>query len=366
MKPGSPIRVLIVDDSALVRRMLTAALAPETDISVVGTAANAYIARDRVLELDPDVITLDIEMPGMDGITFLKKLMQFKPIPVIIISSLGQAACQASLDGLRAGAVEILAKPHGPYLLGELGQTLAEKIRAAAVSHVRVPAPANVAERAPEPPASYSVALSAATAYKALANFANCKVVAIGASTGGPGAVAQVLRMLPREVPPILIVQHMPAVFTKHFSERLDRECAITVKEAENGDELIPGRALVAPGNFHMAMKSDAAGDRVWVGDGPPVCFSRPSVDVLFDSVAVAAGKKAIGVLLTGMGADGARSLLAMRKAGAFTIAQDEGTCVVFGMPKEAIRFGAVCSVLPLEKIAGGVMSQLAKGSGRA
>jgi two-component system chemotaxis response regulator CheB len=371
MNTSAKIRVLIVDDSALVRRMLAAALAPERDIEVVGQAANAYIARDKVLELNPDVLTLDIEMPGMDGITFLKKLMAFKPIPVIVISSLGQAAAKASMDALRAGAVEILAKPHGPYSIGELGATLAAKIRIAAVSRVRIIPP----EAAPPPEAALASAsrptlithvVPPLPKTRSHASFPQCRVLAIGASTGGPGALATLLRGFPRDTPPILIVQHMPAVFTRAFAERLDRECLIAVKEAENGDELLPGRALVAPGDFHMTLRATPSGDRVWVGTGPPVCFSRPSVDVLFASIAEAVGKKAIAVLLTGMGADGARGMSAMRNAGAYTFAQNEESCVVFGMPKEAIALGAVDSVLPLEKIAPAVLARLAAPAKRA
>jgi two-component system chemotaxis response regulator CheB len=365
MKSGSPIRVLIVDDSALVRRMLAAALAPEPDIQVVGMAADAYIARDKVLELNPDVLTLDIEMPGMDGITFLKKLMAYKPIPVIVISSLGQVACKASMDALRAGAIEILAKPHGPYSIGELGATLAAKIRIAAVSRVRIIPAESALPSTSAPRAGVASIAPPQPKTRSHASFPQCRLIAIGASTGGPGALATLLRAFPRDTPPILIVQHMPAVFTKAFAERLDRECLIAVKEAEDGDELLPGRALLAAGDFHMTLRATPTGDRVWVGTGPPVCFSRPSVDVLFASVANAIGKKAIAILLTGMGADGARGMLAMRNAGAFTYAQNEESCVVFGMPKEAIALGAVDSVLPLEKIAPAVLARLAAATAK-
>jgi two-component system, chemotaxis family, protein-glutamate methylesterase/glutaminase len=348
MRAGAPIRVLIVDDSALVRKMLVAALAADKQIEVVGTAPDAYIARDKILALKPDVITLDIEMPRMDGITFLKKLMQYNPLPVIVISSLGHAACQASLDALQAGAVEILAKPNGPNSVGELGQTLAAKIRAAAAARF----PAGVLDTAP---ADRSHALTSGTT-----GLDQDRIIAIGASTGGPGAIAEILQRFPREMPPILVVQHMPSVFTRHFADRLDRECSIAVKEAEDGDALLPGHALIAPGNNHMTLKRSEKGYRVWVGDGPPVCFSRPSVDVLFSSVAKIAGERAIGILLTGMGSDGARGLLEMRNHGASTFAQSEETCVVFGMPKEAICIEAVQASLPLDRIAGAVLRQLA------
>ena len=353
MKTDAPIRVLIVDDSALVRKMLVAALAADKQIEVVGTAPDAYIARDKILALNPDVITLDIEMPRMDGITFLKKLMRYKPLPVIVISSLGHSACQASLDALRAGAVEILAKPNGPNSVGELAQTLGAKIRAAAAARLTAPVPGSVANNGIASTARPAALISSA------ASLGKDSMIAIGASTGGPAALAEVLHRLPKEVPPILVVQHMPAVFTRHFAERLDRECHIAVKEAENGDELLPGRALIAPGNYHMMLKRSGTGYRVWVGDGPPVCFSRPSVDVLFSSVAKLAGKHAIGAVLTGMGSDGARGLLEMRNSGASTFAQSEETCVVFGMPKEAIRIGAVQTTLPLDRLAGAVLRQL-------
>jgi two-component system, chemotaxis family, protein-glutamate methylesterase/glutaminase len=349
-----PIRVLIVDDSALVRKMLCTALAGDKQIEVVGTAPDAFIARDKILALNPDVITLDIEMPRMDGITFLKKLMQFRPIPVIVISSLGHAACQASVDALRAGAVEILCKPNGPCSVGELGATLAEKIRTAASARLPIRGlDRKAVDKITFPVSAIKTKLGLGTTYD------RSKIIVIGASTGGPSAIADVLGGLPGDTPPILVVQHMPPVFTTHFASRLNQDCQIEVKEAADGDELIAGRALIAPGNLHMTLRKSHTGFRVQVSDGPQVCFSRPSVDVLFYSVASVAREHAIGVLLTGMGADGARGLVEMRKAGAFTIAQDEDTCVVFGMPREAIRMGAVEKVLPLNQIAGSILSQL-------
>jgi two-component system chemotaxis response regulator CheB len=356
MKPDRPIRVLIVDDSALVRKMLVAALAADKRIEVVGTAPDAYIARDKILALHPDVITLDIEMPRMDGISFLKKLMQHKPLPVIVISSLGRAGCQTSLDALRAGAVEILAKPNGPNSVGELSRTLAEKIHAAAAA--RMPAITQASSRESNDNTPLAIREPAALT-SGTSDIGDKRVIAIGASTGGPMAVSEVLRRLPQNTPPILIVQHMPEVFTKHFAERLDRECHIAVKEAEDGDELRRGRALIARGNSHMMLKRHGSGYRVWVGDGPSVCFSRPSVDVLFSSVAKVAGEHAIGVILTGMGSDGARGMLEMRNCGAFTLAQNEETCVVFGMPKEAIHLGAAKAIVPLDRIAGALLRQL-------
>ncbi len=355
MRPDRPIRVLIVDDSALVRKMLVAALATDKQIEVVGTAPDAYIARDMILALHPDVVTLDIEMPRMDGISFLKKLMQYKPLPVIVISSLGRAGCQTSFDALRAGAVEIFAKPNGPNSIGELNRTLPGKIHAAAAARM----PVITQDSSPRGSDNTPLILREPATLTSDPNNIGGKVIAIGASTGGPIAVAELLRRLPQNTPPILIVQHMPEAFTKLFAERLDRECHIAVKEAEDGDELRRGRALIAPGNRHMMLKQRGSNYRVWVGDGPPVCFSRPSVDVLFSSVAKVAGEHAIGVLLTGMGSDGARGMLEMRNCGAFTMAQSEETCVVFGMPKEAIQLGAAQAVLPLDRIAGAVLRQL-------
>jgi two-component system, chemotaxis family, protein-glutamate methylesterase/glutaminase len=362
VKRSRPIRVLIVDDSALVRKMLSAALEVDTQIEVVGTAPDPYIARDKILELSPDVLTLDIEMPRMDGITFLKKLMQYKPLPVIVISSLGSAACQASLEALRAGAVEILAKPNGPYSVGELGQTLAAKIHTAFSARLPVFVPGHVSlvENSLASTNHYG-----APVWQGSISYRRNSIIAIGASTGGPEAVAQVLQQLPKNVPPILVVQHMPAVFTQHFAQRLDRLCQIEVKEAEDGDELLPGRALVAPGNFHMMLRDSETGRRVRIDDGPPVCYSRPSVDVLFSSVARIAGRDGIGVLLTGMGGDGARGLLQMRDCGGATFAQSEETCVVFGMPREAIQIGAVQATLPLNRIADAILRQLTKAKDR-
>jgi len=343
MFPERKIRVLIVDDSAIVRKILTEALAGQPGLEVVGSAPDPYVARDKIVALKPDVLTLDIEMPRMDGLTFLRKLMHFHPLPTVVISSLTQAGCQASLEALGAGAVEVLAKPGGPYSVGELRNTLAEKIRAAAAARVRKPAateapatPALVAAEAPADPAA---------------------VIAIGASTGGTEAIAYVLERLPKSSPAIVIAQHIPPMFSRAFAERLNKQCAVAVKEAEDGDALRPGLALVAPGDFHMLLRRAASGYSVSVKTGPKVCYQRPSVDVLFSSVAEAAGPAATAALLTGMGADGARGMLAMRQKGARTIAQDEATCVVFGMPREAIALGAAERVAPLSRIPEALMA---------
>jgi two-component system, chemotaxis family, protein-glutamate methylesterase/glutaminase len=333
MSTGSKIRVLIVDDSAIVRKILTEAISAESDLEVVGTAPDPYIARDKILSLKPDVLTLDIEMPRMDGLTFLKKLMHHHPLPVVVISSLGGASCQTSLDALRFGAVEVLAKPGGPYSVGELRTNLANRIRAAAVARLRNP--------------SHSVATHSVPAIAA-GGVRSSSVIAIGASTGGTEALHELLIRMPANSPGILIAQHIPPVFSLAFANRLNQVCGFEVKEAVDGDTVSPGRALVAPGNLHMLLRKGGDGFRVQIKDGPQVCYQRPSVDVMFASVAEAAGSDATGVILTGMGSDGASGLLRMKLAGAHTIAQDEASCIVFGMPKEAIRLGAADRVLPL------------------
>jgi two-component system chemotaxis response regulator CheB len=332
------IRVLIVDDSAIVRKILSDALAGEADMEVVGTAPDPYVARDKILSLSPDVLTLDIEMPRMDGLTFLKKLMQFHPLPTVVISSLAQTSCHAAVQALALGAVEVLPKPGGPYSVGELRNTLAHKIRAAAASRVRRSAPA-ARLSGDVPHTANQAGLPAGT------------VIAIGASTGGTEAIAAVLTKLPASTPGIVIAQHIPPGFSRAFANRLNEICAIDVKEAQDGDTLRAGLALIAPGDFHMLLRRADGGYFVKVKTGPRICYQRPSVDVLFLSVAEAAGREAVGVLLTGMGADGAQGLLAMCRIGARTIAQDEDTCVVFGMPREAIALGAAGQVLPLGMI---------------
>jgi two-component system chemotaxis response regulator CheB len=336
------IRVLIVDDSAIVRRILSEALSGESDIEVVGTAPDPYVARDKILALQPDVLTLDIEMPRMDGLTFLKKLMHFHPMPAIIISSLAQPSCLAALQALEFGAVEVLAKPGGPYSVGELRQSLAQKVRAAAAARISLPEPAGASRVAkPSPPARLAApVLPPGT------------VLAIGASTGGTEAIAAVLTRLPQSCPGIVITQHIPAQFSRAFANRLNGLCAMDVKEAEDGDTLRSGLALVAPGDFHMLLRHSGGRYYVSVKTGPRVCYQRPSVDVLFSSVAEAAGAEAVGVLLTGMGNDGAQGLLRMRQGGARTMAQNEATCVVYGMPREAVALGAAAQVLPLGAIA--------------
>jgi two-component system chemotaxis response regulator CheB len=355
-QPSRKIRVLIVDDSVVVRRILSDTLAAEPDIEVVGTAADPYVARDLILQLNPDVLTLDIEMPRMDGLTFLRKLMRFRPMPVLVISSLAQASCRAAVEALAEGALEALPKPAGPYSVGDLRAVLADKIRAAAgvKTMARALAPASIpvptsapAGRPPNVPA-------------APVRWRDSVVIAIGASTGGTEAIHRVLTEFPENSPGVVITQHMPAGFTKAFSERLNKNCRLEVKEAEDGDEVRPGRALVAPGGLHMMLRRRGSSTHVVVKDGPRVCYQRPSVDVLFSSVAAEAGARALGVILTGMGSDGAAGMLKMHQAGAPTIAQDESSCVVFGMPREAIRMGGADKVLPLDRITAAVFHILA------
>jgi two-component system chemotaxis response regulator CheB len=350
MNAGRRIKVLVVDDSAIVRKILTESLSGEKDIEVVGTAPDPYVARDKIMALAPDVLTLDIEMPRMDGLSFLMRLMRHHPMPVIVISSIAQPSCQAALDALRLGAVEVMAKPGGPYSVGELRLTLANKIRAAALARVQ---PRDSRPPLVKPKLSQ---LKPAAAGRDTPRNAEV-VIAIGASTGGTEAIQQVLMQMPADSPGILIAQHIPPVFSQAFAGRLNEICPMEVKEAANGDPVVAGRALIAPGNLHMVLRKAGDGLRVAVKDGPLVCYQRPSVDVMFASVAEVVQAKAIGVLLTGMGSDGAQGLLRMKRAGAATIAQDEASCVVFGMPREAVRLGAVDRSLPLTVIAPAISS---------
>jgi two-component system chemotaxis response regulator CheB len=336
------IKVLVVDDSAVVRKVFAEELSRERGIEVVGTAPDPYVARDKIVRLKPDVLTLDIEMPRMDGLTFLKKLMQYYPLPVIIVSSLTKKGSKMALEALSLGALEVIAKPSASYSVGDMSVQLADKIRA--VARVQVGVRSGSGEDTNEPALAKPLP-------KALSTTTN-KIIAIGASTGGTEALKTILRSMPPNAPGILVVQHMPAKFTTSFAERLDTLCEMNVKEAEDGDGVINGRVLLAPGNYHMLLKRSGARYFVQVKDGPMVHHQRPSVDVLFKSVADYAGENALGVILTGMGADGAAGLLKMRQGGARTIAQDEQSCVVFGMPKEAIKMGAAEAIIPLHGIA--------------
>ncbi len=335
------IRVLVVDDSALVRRVLSEAIGKEPDMVVVGAAPDPYVARDMILAMKPDVVTLDVEMPRMDGLTFLTKLMRFHPLPVIVISSVGQATCGIAVEALRRGAVEVLAKPSGPNSVGEVSRMLADKIRAAFGAHVR-----NAAVGAVAPVMSAPVC---------------AELIAIGASTGGTQAIEEVLLQMPADSPPVVIVQHIPPVFSAAFASRLNSVCKMEVKEARDGDAVAAGRVLIAPGDFHMIFQEADGVSRVVVRTGPRVHYQRPAVDVLFRSIAAVKPANAGGVLLTGMGSDGAEGLLEMRKVGAWTIAQDEASSVVFGMPKVAIEMGAAQQVLPLSRIAAAALGAFAR-----
>jgi two-component system chemotaxis response regulator CheB len=347
------IRVLIVDDSAVVRQTLSDVLSADPAIEVIGTASDPFVAAERMREQIPDVITLDIEMPRMDGLTFLQKIMHQHPVPVVICSSLAEAGAQSTLKALEYGAVDIIAKPRlgTKRFLEESCILLCNAVKAAASARVRVTAPT----RTVEPKLTADAILSRATTGAMLETTE--KVVVIGASTGGTEALRSLLEVLPPDAPGIVIVQHMPEVFTRAFANRLDSLCQISVKEAETNDTVLRGRALIAPGNHHVLLKRSGARYYVDIKDGPLVCRHRPSVDVLFRSAARYAGRNAVAVILTGMGDDGASGMLEMKQAGAVTIAQDEATCVVFGMPNEAIKRGAVHKVLPLPAIAGSVLT---------
>jgi two-component system chemotaxis response regulator CheB len=336
------IKVLIVDDSALVRKIFSQELAKDPAIEVVGTAPEPYIARDKIVYLKPDVVILDIEMPKMDGLTFLERLMEYYPMPVIIVSSLAKGSCDVALRALELGAVDVMAKPGSSYSVQDLSEQLIEKIKAASqmkrFKQIKRPEVETTVTRTSNPPS------------QALIKSTN-KIIAIGASTGGTEAIKEVLTHLPVDMPPIIIVQHMPPIFTKSFADRLNSLCKLEVREAVDQEVLCPGKVLIAPGNYHMVLKRSGAQYYVEVKDGPLVFHQRPSVEVLFQSVATYAGSNAIGVILTGMGADGAKGLLEMRKVGAFTIAQDEASCIVFGMPREAIVMGAAMQIASIENI---------------
>jgi two-component system chemotaxis response regulator CheB len=344
------IRVLVVDDSAVVRKVICDELSRYKDIEIVGTAVDPYGARDKILQLKPDVVTLDLEMPRMDGLSFLARLMKHHPLPVVVLSSLTPRHSELALKALELGAVEVLCKPGGSYATRDISQPLAHAIRSAAVARVSAAA-APAAARASS---AVSRSLLVETTHK---------LIAIGASTGGTRAIETLLREFPAAVPGIVIVQHMPEHFTTQFARRLNEVCAVEVREARDHDPVLPGTALIAPGNRHMLLARSGGTYLVRIKDGPRVHYQRPSVDVLFHSVAEVAGRNAVGAILTGMGADGAKGLLAMRAAGAHTLAQDEASCVVFGMPKEAIKLGAAAEVVPLAAMAEALLQALADPS---
>lgn len=347
-------KVLIVDDSAVMRQLLTEVLTRDQTLEVVGAASDPFIAREKILRLEPDVLTLDVEMPRMDGLTFLEKLMRGHPMPVVMISSLTERGCDTTFRALELGAVDFVTKPKLDVASGtvELAAEIVEKVKSAAKARISKRAKSRPPVQ-PLTPISSGQALIRSTQ----------KVVAVGASTGGTEALREFLEPLPADSPGIVIVQHMPEKFTRSFAERLDGLCRIRVKEAEDGDRILPGHVLIAPGNYHMEVFRNGAEYRVRTFSGEPVNRHRPSVDVLFNSCARHLGTNAVGVILTGMGADGARGLLEMHKAGAHTIAQDEASCVVFGMPREAIALGAADEVAPLSKIPAAVLSEVSRVS---
>lgn len=330
------IRVMAVDDSALIRNMLTAIINQQPDMEMVATAPDPLIARELIKKLNPDVLTLDIDMPRMDGLEFLNRLMRLRPMPVVMISSMTTQGSSSTLAAMEHGALDFVAKPDN-HMSGDLmawGVEVVEKIRVASRAsikeHISRPAPRPVMQGVPAP-------LSG--------------IIAIGASTGGTEALRRVLMPLPKCCPGIVIAQHMPAGFTRSFAQRLDSLCRIRVREAEDGEPVMPGVALIAPGDWHLEIVSKGKGYVTRLSDAPTVNRHRPSVDVLFDSVAQQAGSHASAAILTGMGSDGAQGLLALRQAGAYTIAQSEASCVVFGMPREAIALGGACETADLEDI---------------
>jgi two-component system chemotaxis response regulator CheB len=339
------IRLLIVDDSPTVQSVLKGVFSKIPDIKVIGVAADAFEARDLIVEKHPDVVTLDVEMPRIDGITFLKRLMSFRPVPVVMISSYTRENSLRTLEALEAGAVDFVAKPVDDIAAGleALKDEIAAKVRIAARANVKPQVPLGKLQQQVPPPMIRS----------------SNKIVAIGASTGGTHAIHKILRAMPSNINGIVIVQHMPGRFTRSFAQQLDSMLPMDVKEAEDGDRLGRNKVIIAPGGWHLEVAKDPNGYFVRLHDGRPVKRQRPSVDVLFHSVAAAASRNAVGVILTGMGDDGAEGLWVMKRAGAFTVAQDEATCVIFGMPAAAIRRGAVDKVAPLESIPGVIISAL-------
>jgi len=331
------IKVLVVDDSAIVRKIFQRELGKDPSITVVGTAPDPYVARDKIISLKPDVVTLDLEMPRMDGVTFLRKIMKYNPLPVIIISSLSDKSSNIAMEAMECGAVDVLRKPGTSYTVGDMAIELVDKVKAA--SKVNIKHKALVSKLVKGNREVLSI------------NITTHQILAIGASTGGTVALDSLLSKMPYNSPGTIITQHMPKYFTKSFAMRLNAQSKMTVKEACDGDTVSMGTALIAPGDKHMLLRRSGARYYVNIKDGPFVNRHRPSVDVMFKSVSQVAGKNAVGVILTGMGGDGAKGMFEMKKRGAINIAQDEKSCVVFGMPKVAIETGAVDKIVSLEKI---------------
>ena len=368
------IRVVVVDDSALVRSMLTEIINRQADMECVGAASDPFVAREMIRNLNPDVITLDVEMPRMDGLDFLAKLMRLRPMPVVMVSTLTERGAEVTLKALELGAVDFVSKPKIGVADGlrQLSDDITDKIRVA--SHARIhrlpsapapaPAPAGSPHAAATPGAAAAKVLN--TGSHSLGRLSTEKLIFIGASTGGTEATKEVLMALPPDSPGVVITQHMPPGFTRNYAARLDGLCKIGVKEASDGERILPGHAYIAPGGLHLSVERSGANYIARVQDGEPVNRHKPSVEVLFKSAARVAGPNAIGIMLTGMGADGAKAMREMRDAGAYCVAQDEASCVVFGMPREAIAAGAVQEVLPLNKIAQHVLDHLRATVGQA
>jgi two-component system chemotaxis response regulator CheB len=348
-------RVVVVDDSALVRSLLAEIINRQPDMECIGSAADPFAAREMIRNLNPDVITLDVEMPRMDGIDFLSKLMRLRPMPVVMVSTLTERGAEVTLRALELGAVDFVAKPKIGVADGlkQLAEEITDKVRIAAKAHIKR-APAAPAAAAPGAPAP-----AARPAMAALGRLSTEKIIFIGASTGGTEATREVLMNLPPDSPAVVITQHMPPGFTRSYAARLDTLCKIRVKEAVDGERILPGHAYIAPGGLHLSVERSGANYVARVRDGEPVNRHKPSVEVLFESAARVVGQNAFGIMLTGMGADGAKAMKTMREAGSYNYAQNESTCVVFGMPREAIQHGAAHEVLPLQDIASHLMDKL-------
>lgn len=353
------IKVLIVDDSALIRSVMNEIIRRQPDMEVVGVAPDPIVARDLIKKTNPDVLTLDVEMPRMDGLDFLEKLMRLRPMPVVMVSSLTERGSEITLRALELGAVDFVTKPKLSIQTGmlEYAELITDKIRAAAKARVKARTIAS-ADAGKGPTDALPLIRNPLTSSE--------KLIIIGASTGGTEAIKEFLMQMPSDCPGILITQHMPEGFTRSFAKRLDSLCKITVREAEGGERVLPGHAFIAPGHSHLQLARSGANYVTQLDQGPPVNRHRPSVDVLFESAARCAGKNAVGVILTGMGKDGAAGMLTMKNAGAYNFAQDEATCVVFGMPREAIAVGAAHEVGPLQALPGMVLNYLAANSSRA
>jgi two-component system chemotaxis response regulator CheB len=362
----SKITVVVVDDSALVRSMLTEIINRQPDMQCIGAAADPIQAREMIRNLNPDVITLDVEMPRMDGIDFLSKLMRLRPMPVVMVSTLTERGADVTLKALELGAIDFVAKPKIGVADGlrQLADDITDKVRVAAKARVhRLPGATAPVAGAPDGsprPAAPAVTLSS------IGRLSTEKLIFIGASTGGTEATKEVLTALPPDSPAVVITQHMPPGFTRNYAARLDSLCKIRVQEARDGERILPGHAYIAPGGMHLSVEKSGANYIARVQDGDPVNRHKPSVEVLFTSAARVVGPNAIGIMLTGMGADGAKAMKLMRDAGAYCVAQDEASCVVFGMPREAIAAGAINEILPLKSIAGHLIEHLRNTVGQA